>query len=199
VKASNEVLILLESTDDDPRFAELVRQQLCQLNPKVRDQIRIVPSLRNVSELERDRYLAAKELDWDAEQRQSLLNKINQTGQKLTNFDTVEGFKHVKLAELHGGEKLIEAGSPSGFVYIPLGDGLKIIPLGGYQSFSVTPWLPLGTTGVVRGDVRNADIVAEQSMSLLMIPKEIYLRYWYVPYLPLELKDLLADEVGKEA
>jgi hypothetical protein len=123
---------------------------------------------------------------------------MNQTGQKLTNFDPVEGFKHVKFAELKAGERLIGAGSPSGFVYIPLGDGLKIIPLGGYQSFSVTAWLPLGTTGVIRGDVRNADIVAEQSMSLLMIPKEIYLRYWYVPYSPLELKDLLATESVKE-
>jgi hypothetical protein len=199
VKTSKEVLILLERTDDDPRFAELVRQQLCQLNPKIHDQIQIVPSLRNVSKLERDRYLAAKDMDWDLGRRQSLLDKMNQTGQKLTNFDTVEGFKHVKLAELRGGEKLIEAGSPSGFVYIPLGDGLKIIPLGGYQSFSVTAWLPLGTTGVIRGDVRNADIVVEQSMFVLMIPKEIYLRYWYVPYSPLELKDLLAAEVDEEA
>lgn len=195
LKTSEEILILLERTDDDPRFAELVREQLCRSNPGIRNQIRIVPSLRNVSELERDRYLMAKELDWDVGQRQALLDKLNQAGQKLASFDSAEGFEHVKFAELQAGEKLIEAGGPSSFVYIPLGDGLKIFPLGGYQSFSVTAWLPLGTTGVIRGDVRNADIVAEQSMSLLMIPKEIYLHYWYVPYSPLELKNTLADEV----
>jgi hypothetical protein len=111
--------------------------------------------------------------------------------------DSAEEFEHVRFVELRG-EKLIEAGSPSAFVYIPLGDGLKIIPLGGYQSFSVTAWLPLGTTGVIRGDVRNADIIAEQGMSLLMIPKEIYLKYWYVPYSPLELKNTLADDFGRE-
>ena len=194
LKTSEEILILLERTDDDPRFAELVREQLCRSNPGIRNQIRIVPSLRNVSELERDRYLVAKELDWDVGQRQALLDKLNQAGQKLASFDSAEGFEHVKFAELQAGEKLIEAGGPSSFVYIPLGDGLKIIPLGGYQSFSVTAWLPLGTTGVIRGDVRNADIVAEQSMSLLMIPKEIYLHYWYVPYSPLELKNTLADQ-----
>jgi hypothetical protein len=197
MKTSKDIQILLESTDDDPYFAELVREQLCQLDPKVADQIQIVPSLKNISESERARYLAARELEWNAGQRQSILDKMNHAGQKLSNFDPLEGFKHVRFTELRAGEKLIEAGAPSSFVYIPLGDGLKIIPLGGYQSFSVAAWMPLGTTGVIRGDVRNADIIAEQSVSLLIIPKEIYLRYWYVPYSPLELKNILADEVGR--
>jgi len=196
VKTSKEILILLESTDDDPQFAELVQKQLCQLSPKFTDQIQITPSLRNVSELERTRYLAAKDLDWDPGQCQAILDKINQAGQKITHFDAAEGFKHVKLAKLRAGEKLIEAGMPSSFVYFPLGDGLKIIPLGGYRSFSVTAWMPLGSTGVIRGDVRNADIVAEQSVTLLILPKDVYLRYWYVPYSPMELKNLLADEAG---
>src|SRR5512142_134764 len=32
IKTSTEVQVLLERTDDDPRFAELVREQLCQMN-----------------------------------------------------------------------------------------------------------------------------------------------------------------------
>ena len=199
LKTSQDILILLESTDDDPRFAELVRDRLCELNPGIAGQLQIAPSLRNVSESERARYLAAKELDWDAGRRDTLLTRLNQAGQKLANFDPVEGFKHVRLTELQAGEKLIEAGAPSAFVYIPLGEGLKIIPLGGYQAFSVTAWLPLGTTGVIRGDVRNADIVAQQAVSLLVIPKEIYMMYWYVPYSPLELKDILANETDGDA
>ncbi len=196
IKSAADILILLERTDDDPRFAEFVQDRLCQLNPQFARQIEIVPSLRNVSESERDRYLAARDLDWDATQRQSFLDKIQRAGQKLSNFDPLEGFKHVRLSVLQPGEKLIEAGTPSTFVYLPLGDGLKIIPLGGYQSFSVAAWMPLGTTGVIRGDVRNADVLAEQNITLLIIPKEIYLRYWYVPYTPLELKNLLSDEIG---
>jgi hypothetical protein len=194
VKTSNEIFILLESTDDDPHFAELVCEQLCRLNPEFSKQIEVVPSLRNVSESERMRYLEARELNWDLQQRQSLLKNMNQSGQKLTNFDTLEGFRHVRLTELRDGDRLIEAGAPSAFVYVPLGDGLKIIPIGGYQSFSVAAWMPLGTTGVIRGDIRNADIIAEQPVALLMIPKEIYLRYWYVPYSPLELKNIFTDE-----
>jgi hypothetical protein len=185
---------MLESTDDDPHFAELVQEQLRELNPRGSHQIQIVPSLRNVSDSERTRYVEAKELDWDTQQFQSLLDKIKNAGQKVTSFDPVEGFKHVRLTHLQAGEKLIEAGAPSAFVYIPLGDGLKIIPLGGYQTFSVAAWMPLGTTGVIRGDIRNADIIAEQNVSLLILPKEVYLRYWYVPYSPSELNQLLLDD-----
>lgn len=47
--------------------------------------------------------------------------------------------------------------------------------------------------------VSNADIIAEQPVSLLMIPKEVYLRYWYEPYSPMEIKNILADEGGKDA
>jgi hypothetical protein len=86
---------------------------------------------------------------------------------------------------------LIEAGTPPAFVYVPLGDGLKVIPLGGYQSFSVAAWMPLGYTGIIRGDIRNADVIAEKDVSLLMIPKEAYLQHWYAPYSPEELKALL--------
>jgi hypothetical protein len=194
LKTSKDIQVLLESTDDDPHFSKLVQEHLCQLDPEIGNQIQVVPSLRNVSESERARYLGAKELDWDVGQRQFVLGKINQAGQKLSSLDTVNGFKHVKLIKLQVGEKLIEAGAPSSFVYFPLDAGLKIIPLGGYQSFSVAAWMPLGTTGVIRGDIRNADIVAEQDVSLLMLPKEVYLRYWYVPYSPLELKKLLTDD-----
>ncbi len=194
VKLSTEIQILLESTDDDPHFSEMVQEQLCQRYPQVGPQVQIVLSLRNVSESERARYLAVKELDWDVEKRQAVLEKFKQAGQKLTSADPLEGFKHVRFIELQAGEKLIEAGAPSSFVYFPLGDGLKIIPLGGYQSFSVAAWMPLGTTGVIRGDIRNADIVAEQRVALLMLPKEVYLRYWYIPYSPLELENLLTDD-----
>jgi len=175
------------------RAINLVQEQLCQLHPHIRDQIHVVPSLRNISEPERTRYLEAKELDWDTLQRQSILDTMQQAGQKVTSFDPQQGFRHVRFAELRAGEKLIEAGAPATFVYIPLGDGLKIIPLGGYQSFSVAAWMPLGTTGVIRGDTRNADIIAEQHVALLIIPKEVYLRYWYDPYSPVELMRLLSE------
>lgn len=196
LKASDDIQILLESTDDDPHFSELVKERLCQFSPQRRGQVQIVPSLRNVSESERARYLGAQELNWDEDQRLAFLARVNRAGQRIAGLDLVEGFKHVRVTALQAGEKLIEAGAPSSFVYFPLGDGLRIIPLGGYQSFSVAAWMPLGTTGVIRGDIRNADIVAEQGVSLLMVPKEVYLRFWYVPYSPTELESVFTGNAN---
>lgn len=195
-KGSNDILILLESTDDHPRFVELVEDQLIQFTPSLRSQVQIVPSLQHTAELERDRYLMAQELNWDVKQRQAVQERMARSGQKITGDHLVEGFRHVKLINIKAGETLIEAGSPASFVYIPLGNGLKIIPLGGYQSFSVSAWMPVGNTGVIRGAIRNADVVAEQDISLLMIPKEVYLRYWYLPYTTAELKSILGNEAA---
>jgi hypothetical protein len=190
LKTSGDIQILLESTDDNPHFVELVLERLRQFKPELGDRIQIVPSLQNVSDLERDRYLEAKELDWDLEKRRGILERVRYSGQQIINFDFTEGFKHVKEINLQAGEMLIQAGAPSAFVYIPQGDGLKIVPLGGYESFSVAAWMPLGNTGVIRGNVRNADVKAEKNISLFVIPKEIYLRHWYVPFTLEEFKSL---------
>jgi hypothetical protein len=81
---------------------------------------------------------------------------------------------------------------PSAFVYVPLGDGLQILPLGGYTPFVVRAWMPIGSTGVARGAVRNATVVADRELPLLIIPKETYLQHWHRPYTDAELRELLA-------
>ncbi len=194
LKTADDIRILLERVDDNPAFVELVQEQLQHFNSKTAGQVRIVPSLQNVSELERARYLEAAELDWDSNQRLAVLDRLAQSGHKTAAIDPEKGFDHVKLLTLRAGETLIEAGAPASFVYLPLGDGLKIIPLGGYQPFSVRAWMPLGNTGVIRGAIRNADVVADQDVSLLIIPKDVYLRHWHNPYTAAELMQLLLDE-----
>jgi hypothetical protein len=64
------------------------------------------------------------------------------------------------------------------------------VPLGGYQPFFVQAWMPLGVTGVIRGAVRNATIVATQELTLLMIPKDVYLKRWHHTYSPQEFAQL---------
>jgi hypothetical protein len=192
LKSEADIQILLESVDDNPAFADLVLEQLRQMDVAVAARTRTVPSLQHASDLERNRYLEAAELDWDLSRRQAALDRIALSGHKTETLDPAEGFRHVKLATLRTGETLIEAGAPASFVYFPLGDGLRIIPLGGYQSFSVRAWMPLGNTGVIRGAIRNANIVADREVSLLIIPKEIYLRHWHNPYTVAELKQLLS-------
>ncbi len=190
LKAAADIQILLESVDDNVSFAELVKNELRIINPRAAARTRVVPSLQNTSELERVRYLATPELDWDTARRCATLERLAASGHKTRTIDPVEGFRDVKEITLQAGDVLLEAGAPAGFVYIPLGPGLQIVPLGGYQSFFVQAWMPLGVTGVIRGAVRNATITATQDLTLLMIPKDVYLKRWHHTYSPQEFAEL---------
>ena len=66
--------------------------------------------------------------------------------------------------------------------------GEKVYPLGGYESQPATAWIPLGNSGVIRGSVRNANVIAEKPVELICVPREIYLNFWYQPY---SAKDLV--------
>jgi hypothetical protein len=162
------------------------------MSPHLRGRVKSVASLQQASAQERDRYLAAEAFNGDIARRQELLGNIARSGHKTATIDVAEAFDQVKVIRLRAGETLIEAGAPASFVYIPLADGLQIIPLGGYQPFAVRAWMPVGNTGAIRGAMRNATVVAGQDIELLMIPKEVYLRQWHHPYSVAELIQFMA-------
>ena len=191
LKTSSAIETWLESTDDSPSFVDMVCAALRELNPTSAAQLRIVPSLQNVPETERNRYLAVTDIQWSQNERRTLLTRMAEAGWKVAAIDLDEAFRHVRLITLDSGETLIEADQPAGMVYVPLGAGLRIIPLGGYDSFSVAAWMPLGSTGVIRGALRNARVIAEQAVSALMIPKDVYLRHWHTTYTAAELRQRL--------
>jgi hypothetical protein len=192
LKQPADIQILIESVDDNAAFADLFCQQLRRLSPIAANRARIVASLQASSALERIRYLQSADLDWELTDRREMLQKIARYGHKTERIDPIEGFKEVRQIELQAGETLIESGAPSGFVYIPLGEGLRILPLGGYQAFTIRPWMPVGVTGVIRGSIRNAGVVAEQDLSLLAIPKDVFLKHWHHTYNPQEFAELFA-------
>jgi hypothetical protein len=188
IKAENEIETWLESTDDNPGFAEQVRVALQRMEPPEAPPVDIAPSLQGISERERNRYLAAAEVDWGKEERQALIERMALSGCKLEGLDLHKAFRHVRIAHLAAGEVLVEAGEPAGIVYVPLGGGLVVRPLGGYAQFSVQAWMPLGNTGVIRGALRNGSVYAETPVSTLVIPKAVYLRYWHATYTATELR-----------
>jgi hypothetical protein len=193
-RSAAQMEILLENTDDNPGFVPEVIRQLQDINPEAARRCCAVPSLHNSTLLESTRYLGAGELDWDRDRRKALIEKIQASGQKIDQIDIEAAFQHVRQVTLEAGDMLIEAGTPAGFVYLPLGEGLQITPLGGYQSFSVKGWFPVGSTGVIRGAARNANVVASQRLDVLIIPKEVYMRHWYWPYTFQEVRDLIEGE-----
>ncbi len=198
LKTSAEIQILIEETDDNLAFADIILENLKEINPQLGRRSRIVPSLKHISSGERERYLHARKLDWSLEKRKRILARVAQSGHKITEIDPEKAFTDVRLSKLKDGETLIETGAPPGFVYVPMGSGLLSTPLGGYQAQSVTPWIPLGNTRVIRGDVQEATITAENDLDLLMIPKEIYLKFWHDAYQISEfsaaLQQLYAEE-----
>ncbi len=181
-KNSDEIQILIEETDDNILFSQLVLEELEGFNIVLRQRSRIVPSLKHISPEERKRYLTAAELNWPLERRRHIITQIAQSGHKTQRIDPEIAFTDVRMLELHQGEILLEVGSPPGFVYVPLGDGLQSISAGGYQSQEVPPFIPLGNTRVIRGDVQEARVTTEKHLQLLMIPKEVYLKHWHDTY-----------------
>ena len=196
LKSDCDMQILLEGVDDNPDFARHVCQALGQHNPDLRERSRPVPSLQNMRQPERARYLQGANLDWDIEDKFRVLRKIAGSGHKVDQMDSTQAFENVRLISVGVGEVLIEAESPPGFVYIPLSTGLKGIPLSGNHPFFVYPWTPLGNTSVIRGAVRNATIVVEQPLCLLMIPKEVYLKAWHFTYTKAEFRQRVSQIYG---
>lgn len=179
MKSAGEMEILLEDADDALSFTEMVKHELAEMDPLVHARVRLVPSLKEANYLERERYLAAEPLAWSLEMRRDLLANMSQAGHPVEKIDHDLAFEAVRVAALSPGDVLIEVGTSSVFVYVPLGPGLKIMPAGGYQSIFVKPWMLLGLTGVVRDAERNATVMAEEALQVLIIPKMPYLKYWH--------------------
>lgn len=193
LKTAVSAHILLEETADNPEFVRLVAQHLGRLAPALAGRIGITPSLQHSTDAERTRYLAGQPVNWPMPQRHDLLQRLQASGHRSAQIDAQQAFDHVRLVALAAGEILITAGTPAVFVYIPLGSGLKVEPLGGYQAFAVQPWMPLGVTGVIRGAVRNATVTAEAPLQLLMLPKSVYLQHWHHTHTPDSFRQMVAD------
>ena len=65
------------------------------------------------------------------------------------------------------------------------------VPAGGYPPSLLHPWVAVGTTGAVRRAGRNAEIVAVEDVDVLMIPSASYVRSWWRPLTPAQLRSHL--------
>jgi hypothetical protein len=108
--------------------------------------------------------------------------RLAEGGHRSEAIDPDEAFRDVRSIDIGPGKTLIRAGTPSGFVYVPMGEGLIGHPLGGYGDFVIRPWVLLGVTGVIRGAIRNAKVTAEREVALLAIPKTTFLKHWHFTY-----------------
>lgn len=197
VDDARRTTVLIEHTEDNPDFAPLVAELVAKRGRGLA--IQCVPTLLGAPELERRHFMAAHTVDWDAAQRTAFLAGVATRGYRTDHIDVERGFQNTRLGRLGRDQVLTEVGARATFVYIPLTTGLRGRPSGGYDLFAVQPFEPMGVTGVIRGDVRNATVFAEDDVEVLIIPKDVFLRHWHRNYTPAEFSELLRTMWQPEA
>ena len=187
----------LERPTDEPAFAEIVAEAAARADPLLRGRIHVVADLDSTSRAERERYLEGTVVVAESDEAGGILDELEARGMRVAGIDRRRAFEDVRRVRVVEGEVLVEAGSPSGFVYIAVGCRLRIEQLGGYRDIDVTPWIPIGVTGVVRQAERNSTVVAADPGDVLMIPGELFAREWFRPYGQAEFEDILAEFAGR--
>ena len=195
-KTPDAILIQLERPDDDATFADAVRDVLCATAPALGGRVRVVADVEGAAPAERRRFDAAESLDPHGSLADRVLDALARHGMDVTGIERTEAFTEVGRVTVASGEVLVEQDSPPAFVYVPLSDGLRVRPGGGYPPSPLPPWVPVGTTGAVRRAGRNAQIVAEDDVDVLIIPSESYVRTWLRPFSPADLRRRLLSEAA---
>jgi hypothetical protein len=182
IKTQKRPMLLLETTDDRPKFTQRLVENIIKAKPELANFIAQVPSLKLASPIEYSAYMNADYVTWNAKEKRSFLKKIAANGHKITQIDIEKAFTHSKIIQIKTGDSVFDAKTSPVFVYFPFSYGLEGYPTGSYSPFKVAPWTPLGSTGAIRGDVRNATVIAKKDVKLLIIPQEDYLQYWHAMY-----------------
>ena len=188
----------LEHPADDPTFAAMVADAVVRRDLSLSGRVVVVADLQNAASAERARYHRGRAISADDDEAGEILARLGARGTKIAAIDRRSAFEDVRRVHVDAGEKLVEAGSWPAFVYVALKSGLRVQQLGGYGAVDVSPWTPIGVTGVVRRAERNSTVVATESGEVLMIPGELFVREWFRPYEQGEIANVLA-EVAEEA
>lgn len=179
----------VERPEDAPGFADAVVAAVQGAEPALSGRVAAVADVERADAAERSRYHHAVPAAVGRAAATRLLAELAGRGVDLGVDPGPELLDEVRRAPVGAGEVLLRRGTPPAFVYVPLGPGLVVHPGGGYPPEPLTPWVPVGTTGAVRRAERNADVVAERAVEVLVVPAERYLGSWWNPLTPRDLRD----------
>lgn len=198
-RAAEQMLLQLERPADDPAFADLVRDVVCAEAPELSGRVHVVHDLEGATRVESARYELAEPVEPWGSSADEVVARLAEHGSDTSGMDREHAFTEVRLATVRAGEVLVEQGSFPAFVYVPLTPGLVVRPLGGYATAELHPWVPLGATGAIRRASRNADILAEREVDVLMVPSELYVTSWLRPLEPHQLRERLVSHAVEPA
>ena len=180
-RTSAGIRIELERPSDGPEFADAVVALVAEQDPTLAERLVVVADVEGAAPGERLRYHASEAVEPDCPEADDVVRAMRACGVELAHDDRAVAFAEVRRAVIQPGETLAERGSPPAFVYVPTGPGLVVRPEGGYAPSPLHPWIPVGTTGVIRRAERNGAIVAEAEVVVIIIPAERYERAWLRP------------------
>jgi hypothetical protein len=181
IRSIDDVQIQLERPGDWPGFADDVAGLVATLDPALARRLVTVADTEGAAPAEQRRFFAAEPLDGAGPEADELLSLMAEHGVRTAGLDRAAAFAEARRATIRPGEVLVVPGSSPSFVYVPTGPGLVVRPAGGYASSPLPPWVPVGTTGVIRRAERNSEIVAQLEVDVIMIPGELYARAWLRP------------------
>ena len=194
-RSADDIEIQLERPDDHPGFADAVAARVAQRDPSLARRLVVAADVEAAAPDERWRYHHGAPVDPDGSDADDVLHGMGACGVDTDGLDRTAAFSEVRRATIQRGEQLVTRGSPPAFVYVPTASGRVVRPDGGYAPRPLHPWIPVGTTGVIRRAERNAAIEAEHEVDVIMIPGEVYARAWLHPLRPEELAERLRAPV----
>ena len=180
-RSIDDVQIQLERPRDRPGFADEVAALVADRDRTLARRLVTVADTEGAAPAERRRFFGAEPVDGAGSEADELLCLMAEHGAETTGLDRSAAFAEACRATIAPGEVLVAPGSSPSFVYVPTGPGLVVRPDGGYAPSPLPPWVPVGTTGVIRRAERNSEIVAEREVDVIMIPGELYARAWLRP------------------
>lgn len=177
--AGAEHPVRLGGAPDDAGFAHELAALLVQRHPRLAGRVQVVAGEPPVPAGPLPGWCSGPAL---AQPAGDLFAALHAHGLNVAALDRDAALAGTRCVQVAAGTQVLHAGSQAAFVVVPLATGLVLQPTGGYPPQPLHPWLPLGVTGVVRGGERNAGVVAQQALPLLLIPAAHYLAQWFRPY-----------------
>ncbi|TPW19296.1 MAG: hypothetical protein FD126_2828, partial [Elusimicrobia bacterium] len=125
-----EDLRALAKADKDPFFARDIEARLAQGTLSIKDAPAEEAGLLGIKEkvggLEEARFLAARPYRPNAGSVDALAKVIGESGVDASRISFKHALEGARVLELKPGEDLLTRGSPPGYVYIPLSEGLAV-------------------------------------------------------------------------
>ena len=143
-RTADDLFVRLEAPADHPPFAALVAEVLGTRYPELANRVQVVEDVEGAAPAELRRYELGEPVDPQGALVDEVLERLAEHGSDTSLLDRRVAFAEVCRVTVPAGAVLVERGSPPGFVYLPLGHGLTVHPVGGYAPSPLHPWVPGG-------------------------------------------------------